>query len=153
MEFKFILNDKEVTVDAEPEKRLIDVLREDFSLTGTKIGCGEGECGACTVLLDGKTVNSCLIPIFQVNNKKITTIEGLTASGKAEHIKDSFLRNGAVQCGYCIPGMVISSYALLSEKPAPTDTEIREALSGNLCRCTGYTKIVKAVKEAGKGVE
>ena len=148
MEIKFKINSKDITMDLPPQKRLIDVIREDLKYTGTKIGCGEGECGACTVLIDGKTVNSCLIPVFQVNGKEIMTIEGLMESGKADYIKESFMEQGAVQCGYCIPGMVISSYSLLSENTNPSEEEIKTALSGNLCRCTGYKKIVKAVKHA-----
>jgi carbon-monoxide dehydrogenase small subunit len=123
-------------------------LREELKLTGTKVGCGEGECGACTVLMDGKTVNSCLVPACQLPGKEIVTIEGLARSGEIDHIKEAYLEAGAVQCGYCIPGMVISTYHLLKHNTAPAEGEIREALSGNLCRCTGYQKIVEAVTRA-----
>lgn len=150
MVIKFKINSQDVTLDLPPQKRLIDVIREDLKYTGTKIGCGEGECGACTVLIDGKTVNSCLVPIFQLDGKEAVTIEGLMASGKADYIKESFMEKGAVQCGYCIPGMVISSYSLLSENSEPSEEEIKTALSGNLCRCTGYRKIVEAVKDASE---
>ena len=148
MKINFKINGNEVNLDLPPQKRLVDVIREDLKYTGTKIGCGEGECGACTILLDGKNVNSCLIPVFQVDGKEILTIEGLMETGKANYIKESFMEKGAVQCGYCIPGMVISSYALLESNNNPTDEEIKTALSGNLCRCTGYKKIVEAVKNA-----
>ncbi len=148
MEIKFKINGKDVQLDLPAEKRLVDVIREDLGFTGTKIGCGEGECGACTVILDGVTVNSCIIPVFQVNGRDIMTIEGLMESGRADHIKESFLKHGAVQCGFCIPGMVLSSFALLEKNPHPSEEEIRTGLSGNLCRCTGYKKIVEAVSAA-----
>ncbi len=142
---KFILNGEQVEVDSAPNRRLVDVLREDLGLTGTKTGCSIGECGSCTVLLNGKAVNSCLILIPQVNGENIQTIEGLNKNGELHLLQKSFLKNGAVQCGYCTPGMILSALALLNENKNPTEMEIREAIAGNLCRCTGYTQIIKAI--------
>lgn len=148
MLIKFKVNGEECYIDTDPGKRLLDVLREDIGLTGTKEGCGEGECGACTVIMDGLAVNSCLIMIGQVGGKDIITVEGLENDGELDKLQKAFINNGAVQCGYCTPGMLMSSKALLMKNPHPTEEEIRIAISGNLCRCTGYTKIVAAVKEA-----
>jgi aerobic carbon-monoxide dehydrogenase small subunit len=145
---KFKVNGTEYDIDADPGKRLLDVLREDIGLTGTKEGCGEGECGACTVILDGLAVNSCLVMIGQAGGKEIITVESLEKDGELDRLQKAFISNGAVQCGYCTPGMLMSSKALLMKNPHPTEEEIRVAISGNLCRCTGYTKIVAAVKEA-----
>ena len=128
--------------------RLLDVLREDLELTGTKEGCGEGECGACSVLLDGELVNSCLIPVLQTAGAEITTIEGLAGHDRFPALRDSFLRAGGAQCGICTPGMIMASWRLLERVAHPTRDEIREALAGNLCRCTGYQKIVDAVEAA-----
>ena len=150
MQISFTVNDKAVTLDVPPDKRLVDILRQDLELTGTKIGCGEGECGACTVMMDGLTVNSCLVAACQLPGKQVLTIEGLEASGKIEHIKKSFIEEGAVQCGYCTPGIVISSYFLIEKGGIPSPEEIKEALSGNLCRCTGYSKIIRAVTGAAE---
>jgi carbon-monoxide dehydrogenase small subunit len=125
---------------------LLDVIREDCGLTGTKQGCGNGECGACTVLLDGEPVNSCLVLALQADGKRVTTIEGLSKKGKMHPIQEAFIAHGAIQCGFCTPGMVLSTKALLDKKPHPKELEIREALAGNLCRCTGYQKIVEAVQ-------
>ena len=134
--------------------RLLDFLREDLKLTGTKEGCGEGECGACTVILNGKAIDSCLILAVQCHGKKVITIEGLAKeNGDLDPVQEAFLENGAVQCGYCIPGMVLSAKALLDEKPIPSDEDIRESISGNLCRCTGYDKIVKSVKAASDKIK
>lgn len=138
------------SIDADPGKRLLDVLREDLKLTGTKEGCGEGECGACTVIVDGLAVNSCLVMIGQMNGKEVITVEGLEKDGELDRLQQAFINNGAVQCGYCTPGMLMSCKALLMKNPHPTEEEIRIAISGNLCRCTGYTNIVAAVKEASK---
>ncbi len=132
----------------DPNLRLLDLLREQLSLTGTKEGCGIGECGACTVLLDGRAVNSCLILAGQCSGKEVVTIEGLSDGDKLHPLQQSFLDHGAVQCGFCTPGMILSAAALLRENPAPAEEEIRVALSGNLCRCTGYTQIVEAVQSA-----
>ncbi|OGU64521.1 MAG: (2Fe-2S)-binding protein [Stygiobacter sp. RIFOXYC12_FULL_38_8] len=150
MEIKFVLNGKEVAADISPSIRLLDLLREKFELTGTKEGCGVGECGACTVLMNGKAVNSCLVLAAQVNNSEILTIEGITNGEELHPLQKNFLLNGAVQCGFCSPGMVLSSYALLEENPNPTDEEIKDAIAGNLCRCTGYKQIIDAVKQTAK---
>jgi aerobic-type carbon monoxide dehydrogenase small subunit (CoxS/CutS family) len=140
------INDTIYNVDIKEEDRLIDVLRDKLKLTGTKEGCGEGECGACSVLMDGELVNSCLVLAFQAENKKITTIEGV----KEEHLKKAFVDVGAVQCGFCTPGMVLSGKYILDKNPSPSKEEIREGISGNLCRCTGYNKIVDAIHLASK---
>lgn len=147
-----MVNGKHVALKVPPDRRLVDIIREDLRLTGTKVGCGEGECGACTVIMDGLTINSCLVPACQLDGKSIITIEGLSGSGKMDFIKEAFIQEGAVQCGYCIPGMVISSYQIIEDNrnksSVLTEEEIRQGLSGNLCRCTGYVKIIKAVKKA-----
>ena len=133
-----------------PLRRLLDVLREDFELTGTKEGCGEGECGACAVLIDGRLVNSCLVPACQVQGANITTIEGIASQDQLHPIQASFHHCGGTQCGICTPGMVMAAVDLLRRCPEPTEAQIREGLSGNLCRCTGYVKIVDAVAEAAR---
>ena len=144
MRIQFELNGQPVEIDQPPMARLVDVLRIELGLTGTKEGCGEGECGACTVLMNGEAVNSCLLPICQVQGASITTIEGL--GQMADHpMQKSFLEHGAVQCGFCTPGLILSSTAFLKENPNPTRAEIRRALAGNLCRCTGYQKVINAV--------
>ena len=148
MKISFGVNGRERQVDVPPMKRLLDVLREDLRLTGTKEGCGEGECGACSVLLDGQPVNSCLIPICQCDGAKMITVEGLARNGQLSGLQQAFWEEGAAQCGICTPGMLIAAQALLSRKPDPSRTEIREAIAGNLCRCTGYTKIIKAIEVA-----
>lgn len=150
MEIKFTLNGKSVAIKAEPSLRLVDLLREGFNLTGTKEGCGVGECGACTVLMNGKAVNSCLVLAAQVNGTEILTIEGIASGEKLHPLQKNFLLNGAVQCGFCSPGMVLSSYALLEENSNPTEEEIKDAIAGNLCRCTGYKQIIEAVKQTAK---
>lgn len=137
---RFTLNGKKVSVDAPPMKRLLDVLREDCALTGTKEGCGEGECGACTVLLDGLAVNSCLIPFVQVGGAKVVTIEGLRGRHR---LQDRFVTEGGAQCGICTPGMILAAVAL---GPRPTEAAMKAGLAGNLCRCTGYTAIYRAVR-------
>lgn len=148
---RFRCNGEDVEVLAPPEARLLDVLREELGLTGTKEGCGRGECGACTILLDGKPVNSCLLLVGKVADREIMTIEGLAREDGSLHpIQEAFLDTGAVQCGFCTPGMVLSAKALLDVNASPQVEEIEEALSGNLCRCTGYAKIVDGVIEAGK---
>lgn len=129
-------------------RTLVDVLRDDLALTGTKKGCDMGECGACTVLLDGKAVNSCLVLAVQADGRQVTTIEGLAVNGKLDRLQETFIEHGAIQCGFCTPGMILSAKALLAENAKPTETEVREGLAGNLCRCTGYVKIVEAVLAA-----
>lgn len=148
MPFRFTLNDVPQTVDAPPLARLLDVLREDLRCTGPKEGCGEGECGACTVLIDGRAVNSCLVPVIQVDGATIVTVEGLAKDGRLDPVQEAFVRCGAAQCGICTPGFLLTARALLDENPHPSRDEVREALAGNLCRCTGYQKIVDAVCSA-----
>lgn len=141
----FSVNGHEVSVEALPMTRLLDVLREELRLTGTKEGCGEGECGACTVLIDGTPVNSCLIPLAQAQGAKITTVEGIADDGRMDPIQTAFVEHGAAQCGICTPGFIVTARALLDDNPSPSRREVREALAGNLCRCTGYQKIIDAV--------
>jgi carbon-monoxide dehydrogenase small subunit len=149
---EFTVNGRRLRVGVPPMKRLLDVLRQDLGLTGTKEGCGEGECGACSVLIDGRTVCSCLVPAVQAAGAKVVTVEGLAAGGRLAKLQQSFLEMGAAQCGICTPGMLITSVELLSrcKGRVPGDAEVREALSGNLCRCTGYEKIIAAVRAAAK---
>ena len=154
MEISFILNNKKVTIDVTPSMRLLDVIREELHLTGTKEGCGEGECGACTVLVNGEPYNSCLTPVANVIDKEVMTIEGFRETKAYRVIADAFADQGGSQCGFCTPGMILASYAVLKKNHHPTEEEIREALSGNLCRCTGYNSIVNAVMLASKkGIE
>lgn len=148
MRISFLLNGNEIVIDAEPDRRVIDLLREDLGLTGSKEGCGAGECGACAILVDNESRLSCLMYAAQLEGKKITTIEGIAKEGTFHPLQDTFIEYGAVQCGFCTPGMIISAIDLLDKIPAPTREEIREGLSGNLCRCTGYQKIVDAVEMA-----
>jgi len=148
MNITFTINGEEKTVEAPPMKRLLDVLREDLHLPGTKEGCGEGECGACAVIVNGDLVNSCLIPVLQVEGTQITTIEGLAIDQKLHPIQQCFLEEGGAQCGICTPGMILATHHLLQKYPRPTLLQIQEGLSGNLCRCTGYTRIFEAVKAA-----
>lgn len=137
-------------IQVPPMKRLLDVLREDLRLTGTKEGCGEGECGACSVILNGELVNSCLIPVLQAEGTSITTIEGLAHDERLHPIQQCFLENGGAQCGICTPGMILATHHLLEKHPHPTLAQIQEGLSGNLCRCTGYMRIFKAVEAAAQ---
>ena len=143
----FILNGKEAALTTPANRRLLDILREDFGLTGTKEGCGIGECGACTVLLDRQAVNSCLVLAGQADGSNIMTIEGLAKNGTLHPLQKNFLKYGAVQCGFCTPGMLMSAYALLDENPHPSEEDIKEAIAGNLCRCTGYKQIIEAIRE------
>ena len=153
MEIKFVLNGKGVSVDVSPSARLLDVLRINFQLTGTKEGCGEGECGACTVLVNDEPYNSCLTPVINIVNKNVVTIEGFRETKAYKVIADAFADMGGSQCGFCTPGMILASYAVLRKNPHPSEEEVRLALSGNLCRCTGYQAIVNAVLKASeKGV-
>ncbi len=150
VDIKFILNDKPVQLPVEAQEILVDTLRERLGLTGTKKACGTGDCGACTVLVDGEAVRSCILLTASVAGKKVLTIEGLGTVEVPHPIQQAFVDAGAVQCGFCTPGMVLTAKALLDKNPNPTTEEIKEALAGNLCRCTGYTKIVNAVKAAAK---
>lgn len=145
MKISFVLNGEPVSLEADPSRRLIDVLRDDLGLTGTKEGCGEGECGACSVLLDGKLAPSCIIALGAVEGCQVLTIEGMRQTKSFEVLAQSFAQAGAVQCGYCTPGMILAAEALLRQNPQPGEDDIRRALSGNLCRCTGYDLIVKGI--------
>lgn len=143
----FVVNGMAVEVDVAPDARLLDVLRGPLGLTGPKEGCGNGECGACTVLVDGRAVNACLFPALEADGTQITTVEGLVGpGGKLSPVQQAFVDKGGIQCGFCTPGMIVSVTALLRRNPEPDETQIREALVGNLCRCTGYVQIVEAVK-------
>jgi aerobic-type carbon monoxide dehydrogenase small subunit (CoxS/CutS family) len=143
-----IVNGQSRTVETDPERPLLDVLREDLEIMGPKYGCGEGQCGACTVLMDGKRTLSCITPAAAADKKKITTIEGLANGDSLHPVQQAFLDEGAIQCGYCTPGMILSAVALLQENPQPTDDEITEWMNGNICRCNGYAKILNAVRRA-----
>jgi aerobic carbon-monoxide dehydrogenase small subunit len=144
----FSLNGEQVSVEAYPMERLLDVLREQLQLTGTKEGCGEGECGACSVLINDKIVNSCLVPVAQVEGASVKTIEGVASGEQLHAVQQAFIDCGGAQCGICTPGMVLAALNLLERNPNPTDTDIREGLAGNLCRCTGYMKIFDSVVRA-----
>jgi len=144
------VNGEDRTVRAYPMERLLDVLREELGLTGTKEGCGEGECGACSVLMDGALVDSCLVPVAQAQGAKVMTIEGVARDPRFHALQEAFLDCGGAQCGICTPGMILAAAHLLEKKPKPTMDEIREGLSGNLCRCTGYAQILEAVAEAAR---
>ena len=145
---RFIVNEISRELETPPMRRLLDVVREDLCLTGTKEGCGEGECGACSVIVDGEVINSCLVPVCQVHGSTILTVEGLARDGRLDPLQRAFLECGGAQCGICTPGMLISARALLDCNLRPTRDEIKEAISGNLCRCTGYTKILDAIERA-----
>jgi carbon-monoxide dehydrogenase small subunit len=150
----FTLNGREVFAEVESHKMLLQVLRDTFQLTGTKDGCGQGECGACTVLVDNISINSCLYPAFEVEGKSVTTIEGLLGEGNKLHpIQEAFIENGGIQCGFCTPGMIMSAKALLDENPDPTDEDIKKGISGNLCRCTGYIQIIDSIRKAAKSLK
>ena len=145
---RFVVNQKPVEIEIDARTRLLDVLRDDLHLVGTKEGCGKGECGACTVFLDGRPVDACLVLAIQVEGHDVVTIEGLAREGRLDVVQEMFVREGAVQCGFCIPGMVMAARALLDENPDPDLEQIKHGLGGNLCRCTGYSKIFRAVMEA-----
>ena len=150
-ELNFTLNGQAVCATVQAHHRLIDLVREQLNLTGTKEGCGEGECGACTVLVDGRAVNSCLFSAMEVEGKSVTTIEGLLGpDNQLSALQRSFVKHGAIQCGFCSPGMILAAWALLNRNPHPSDEEIREALTGNLCRCTGYTQIIEAIRKVAQ---
>ena len=142
---KITVNGQEHEIVTEPGRTLLDILRNDLGLTGTKEGCGNGNCGSCTVLLDGQAVNSCLVLVAEVEGREITTIEGLSRHGELHPLQRAFIEEGAVQCGFCTPGIILSAKALLDENPHPTEIQVRRTIAGNLCRCTGYDKIVRAI--------
>jgi aerobic-type carbon monoxide dehydrogenase small subunit (CoxS/CutS family) len=141
------------TVETEPDRPLLEVLREDLKLTGSKYGCGEGQCRACTVLIDGKALPSCVTPVRSAAGKKIVTIEGLATGDRLTRVQQAFVDEGAMQCGYCVPGMILTATALLERNPHPSDAQIVEAMNGNLCRCCGYTNILAAVRRASKSAK
>jgi len=147
---RFILNGKTHSLQVDTRMLLVDFLRDSLGLLGTKVGCGIGECGACTVLLDGEPVNSCLILAITIDDRQVLTVEGLTASDELSGLQQSFIDVGAVQCGFCTPGMLLAAKALLDRNPSPSEQEIRKAISGNLCRCTGYEKIVRAIEQVAR---
>ncbi|MGI8605158.1 MAG: (2Fe-2S)-binding protein [Verrucomicrobiales bacterium] len=147
---KFTLNGKPQNVSTDSRRTLLEVLREDLDLTGTKYGCGEGACRACTVLIDGKPVRSCLTEISEVEGRKVQTIEGLANNGNLHPVQEAFVKEGAMQCGYCVPGMIVSTVALLERNPSPSREQIVEALNGNICRCCGYLNLLNAVERAAK---
>lgn len=146
----FTVNEREYEVAVAPNRTLTQVLRDDLNLLGTKEGCGVGDCGACTVIMDGKPVNSCLVLAVQADGSTIKTIEGVALGDSLHPVQETFVEMGAIQCGFCTPGMILSATSLLEKTPHPTEQEVRQALSGNLCRCTGYQKIVEAVQEASR---
>jgi carbon-monoxide dehydrogenase small subunit len=149
---RLLVNDEAHEVETYAMARLLDILREDLRLTGVKEGCGEGECGACSVLVNGELANSCLMPALQADGATITTIEGLAANGQLDRVQSAFVEFGGAQCGICTPGMILAAVHLLRAIPAPTEEQIREGLAGNLCRCTGYAGIVEAVKRASASI-
>lgn len=154
VELSFKLNGQDISIQILPNTLLVDLLRDRLGLTGTKTGCRQGECGVCTVLLDGDPVNSCLLPAVKVAGRSVTTIEGLaTEDGRLDIIQERFISEGAVQCGFCTPGMIMNAKALLDREALPSETDIKKAISGVLCRCTGYRKIVQAVKAASEAKE
>ncbi|WP_071428956.1 (2Fe-2S)-binding protein [Angelakisella massiliensis] len=153
MKLTFVLNGKTTSLEVAPDKRLLDLLREDLHMTGTKEGCGEGECGACTVIIDGEAVHSCLVLACQLEGRSVLTIEGLAENGELDRIQRNFVEETAVQCGYCTTGMIMSAKALLMHNPHPTVEEIRVALSGNICRCSGYSQIIRAVQRTAREME
>jgi len=153
MIIKFELNGQPVSVDVRPNLSLLDLLRDEFDLTSLKKGCDQGECGACTLLVDGKPMTSCLLLAPQIEDKHITTLEGLEDDPLMVELREAFVDNGAVQCGFCTPGMLISAYALLSDNPTPTEYEVKRGIEGNICRCTGYTKIIEAIMDTSRRIE
>ncbi|ACR80753.1 MULTISPECIES: (2Fe-2S)-binding protein [Kosmotoga] len=153
MKISFKLNGEPVEVDIRPDMRVLDFLRDEMGLTGVKEGCGEGECGACTIIVDGRNVHSCLMLTVELDGKDVWTIEGLSKDGKPHPVQEAFIEAGGVQCGFCTPGMIMSAKVLLDRNPKPSEEQIKEALEGNLCRCTGYYKIIKAVELASEKLE
>jgi carbon-monoxide dehydrogenase small subunit len=152
-ELNLTVNGKPYRLSVPPWRTLLEVIREDLGLTGTKEGCGLGECGACTVLVDGKAVNSCLVLATEADGREITTIEGLAQGDKLHPIQQAFVDRGGLQCGFCTPGMIMAAKALLDKNPTPTEEEIKKGIAGNLCRCTGYAKIIESIRAAAKNME
>jgi carbon-monoxide dehydrogenase small subunit len=150
MKISFELNGKDVTVETRPNQTLVDLLRDELGVTSVKKGCEQGECGACTVMVDGVAVTSCIVLAPQVEGRKVTTLDGLEDDPLMEKLRAAYVENGAVQCGFCTPGMLISSYALLKVNPKPTQEEVKIGIEGNICRCTGYTKIIAAIHDASE---
>lgn len=153
MTLSFYVNTRSVTLETQPDRRLLDILREDLHLTGTKEGCAEGECGACTVIIDGRAMHACLTLAVELEGRHVLTIEGLAENGELDVLQRCFVEELAIQCGYCTPGMIMSARALLMASPHPDELAIREALSGNICRCSGYVQIVRAVRRAAEELE
>jgi carbon-monoxide dehydrogenase small subunit len=151
-EIKLTVNKQPYRLSVLPWRTLLEVIREDLGLTGTKEGCGLGECGACTVLMDGQAVNSCLVLATEADGREITTIEGLAQGDKLHPIQQAFVEHGGLQCGFCTPGMILSAKALLDQNPTPSEEEIKQGISGNLCRCTGYTKIIESIRAAAENM-
>ncbi len=151
-QIRLIVNGKSYELSVAPWRTLLEVIREDLDITGTKEGCGLGECGACTVIMEGRTVNSCLVLAAEADGKQITTIEGLAEGGQLHPVQQAFVDHGGLQCGFCTPGMIMSATALLDENPTPSEDEIRRGIAGNLCRCTGYTKIFESIKAAAENM-
>ena len=149
---QFVINGQSVEIEVKPWRTLLEMIRENLNLTGAKEGCGHGECGSCTVLMGGKTVNSCLVPAAEADGQEILTIEGLSEAGNLHPIQEAFVERAGMQCGFCTPGMIISAKALLDRNPDPSEKEIREAMAGNFCRCTGYTKIVESIDAAARAL-
>jgi carbon-monoxide dehydrogenase small subunit len=152
-QIELTVNGKTYELTIQPHRTLLEVIRDELKLTGTKEGCGLGECGACTVIMDGRTVNSCLVLAAEADGKQITTIEGLAEGDKLHPIQEAFIEHGGLQCGFCTPGMIMSAKALLDENPSPDEEEIRRGIAGNSCRCTGYTKIIESIKAAAKNMQ
>jgi aerobic-type carbon monoxide dehydrogenase small subunit (CoxS/CutS family) len=152
-EIKFALNGKAYELSVRPWRTLLEMIREDLKLTGTKEGCGEGECGSCTVIMGDKTVNSCLVPALEADGQEITTIEGLANVDNLHPIQEAFVTRSGMQCGFCTPGMIISAKGLLDKNPSPSEEEIREGIAGNFCRCTGYTKIIESISAAAEAMK
>ncbi len=150
MKISFELNGKDVTVETRPNQTLVDLLRDELGITSVKKGCEQGECGACTLMVDGVAVTSCIVLAPQVEGRKVTTLDGLEDDPLMEKLRAAYVENGAVQCGFCTPGMLISSYALLKVNPKPTQEEVKIGIEGNICRCTGYTKIIAAIHDAAE---
>jgi len=150
MRMTFVVNGRSRTIDAPPLTRLLDILRGPLGLTGTKEGCGEGECGSCTVLLDGVPVNACLVVAGQCDGRTVLTVEGLAARGALSDLQEAFVKEGGAQCGICTPGILMAAHALLAANPQPGEGEIRESIAGNICRCTGYQRIVESIRHAAK---